>query len=60
MQGGGDRAEAFQKMQTLRDKMSPEIRAVLTPAQQSIYDKNLAEQKARMEQMRQGGGPGPR
>ena len=58
MQGGGDRADAFQKMQTLRDKMSPEIRAVLTPAQQSIYDKNLAEQTARMEQMRQGRGPG--
>ena len=57
MQNGGDRAEAFQKMQTLRDKMSPEIRAVLTPAQQAIYDKNLAEQKARMQQMRQGGGP---
>jgi len=58
MQGGGDRAEAFQKMQALRDKMSPEIRAVLTPAQQAIYDKNVAEQKARMEQMRQGRGPG--
>jgi Spy/CpxP family protein refolding chaperone len=57
MQGGGDRAEAFTKMQALRDKMSPEIRAVLTPAQQAIYDKNLAEQKARMEQMRQGRGP---
>ena len=56
MQSGGDRAEAFQKMQALRDKMSPEIRAVLTPAQQAIYDKNLAEQKARMQQMR--GGPG--
>lgn len=58
IQSGGDRAEAFQKMQALRDKMSPEIRAVLTPAQQAIYDKNLAEQKARMEQMRQGGGAG--
>jgi Spy/CpxP family protein refolding chaperone len=58
MQGGGDRAEAFTKMQALRDKMSPEIRGVLTPAQQAIYDKNLAEQKARMEQMRQGRGPG--
>lgn len=58
MQGGGDRAEAFQKMQALRDKMAPEIRAVLTPAQQAIYDKNVAEQKARMEQMRQGRGPG--
>jgi Spy/CpxP family protein refolding chaperone len=58
MQSGGDRAEAFKKMSALRDKMSPEIRAVLTPAQQAIYDKNLAEQKARMEQMRQGRGPG--
>jgi len=58
MQNGGDRAEAFQKMSALRDKMTPEIRAVLTPAQQAIYDKNVAEQKARMEQMRQNRGPG--
>ena len=58
LQSGGDRAEAFQKMSALRDKMTPEIRAVLTPAQQAIYDKNLAEQKARMEQMRQNRGPG--
>src|SRR5215218_7781624 len=60
MQGGGDRAEAFKKMQALNDKRNPEIRAVLTPEQQTIFDKNLAEQKARMEQMRQGGGPGAR
>jgi len=58
MQGGGDRAEAFTKMQAINDKRNPEIRAVLTPDQQVIFDKNLAEQKARMEQMRQGGGPG--
>ena len=58
IQNGGDRAEAFQKMTALRDKMTPEIRAVLTPAQQAIYDKNVAEQKARMEQMRQNRGPG--
>jgi Spy/CpxP family protein refolding chaperone len=58
MQGGGDRAEAFTKMQALREKMTPEIRAVLTAEQATIYDKNVAEQKARMEQMRQGGGPG--
>ena len=45
-------------MSALRDKMTPEIRAVLTPAQQAIYDKNVAEQKARMEQMRQNRGPG--
>jgi Spy/CpxP family protein refolding chaperone len=60
MQGGGDRAAAFTKMQAIRDKMNPEIRAVLTAEQQAIFDKNLAEQKARMEQMRQGGGPGGR
>jgi Spy/CpxP family protein refolding chaperone len=60
MQGGGDRAAAFTKMQAVRDKMNPEIRAVLTAEQQTIFDKNLAEQKARMEQMRQGGGPGNR
>ena len=60
MQGGGDRAAAFTKMQEVRDKMNPEIRAVLTADQQVIFDKNLAEQKARMEQMRQGGGPGGR
>ena len=60
MQGGGDRAEAMKKMQEINDKRNPEIRAVLTADQQVIYDKNLAEQKARMEQMRQGGAPGPR
>ena len=58
MQGGGDRAEAFTKMQAINEKRNPEIRAVLTPDQAVIFDKNLAEQKARMEQMRQGGGPG--
>jgi Spy/CpxP family protein refolding chaperone len=57
MQGGGDRAEAFAKMQAVNEKRNPEIRAVLTAEQQAIFDKNLAEQKARMEQMRQGGGP---
>ena len=46
------------KMQALRDKMSPEVRAILTADQQAVYDKNVAEQKARMEQLRAGGGPG--
>ena len=57
---GGDRAAGMAKMQALNEKRNPEIRAVLTPEQQAIFDKNLAEQKARMEQMRQGGGPGGR
>src|SRR5688500_19158861 len=46
MQGGGDRAEAFTKMQAINDKRNPEIRAVLTPDQQVIFDQNLAAQKA--------------
>ena len=51
MQGCGDRAEGMKKMNDLRAKISPEIRAVLTPEQQAIYDKNTAEMKARMEAM---------
>ena len=48
MQGGGDRAAAFTKMQAVRDKMNPEIRAVLTTEQQAIFDKNLEEMAKRM------------
>ena len=48
---GADRNEARNRFVALRDKMQPEIRAVLTPDQQSIFDKNAAELKARMEQM---------
>ena len=51
MQGGGDRAEGMKKMNDLRAKISPEIRAVLTAEQQAIYDKNAAEMKARMDAM---------
>ncbi|MDB4878984.1 MAG: hypothetical protein JWL60_430 [Gemmatimonadetes bacterium] len=51
MNGGADRSEARTKMVALRDRMQPEIRAVLTPDQQAIFDKNAAEQKARLEQM---------
>lgn len=54
----GDRDAGMQKMQALRSKMSPEVRAILTADQQAVYDKNIAEQKARMDQMRAGGGPG--
>lgn len=55
MSSGGDRAEGMQKWKSLVEKMQPEIRAVLTPDQQAIFDKNAAEQRARMEQMmRQG------
>ncbi|MEO8334350.1 MAG: Spy/CpxP family protein refolding chaperone [bacterium] len=51
MQGGGDRAEGMKKMNDLRTKISPEIRAVLTAEQQAIFDKNSADMKARMDAM---------
>jgi Spy/CpxP family protein refolding chaperone len=51
MQGGGDRAEGMKKMNDLRAKISPEIRAILTTEQQAIYDKNTAEMKTRMDAM---------
>ena len=54
----GDRAAMFKGMQAINDKMYPELRAVLTPEQQAIFDKNIAERKARMQQMQQGGGAG--
>jgi Spy/CpxP family protein refolding chaperone len=57
-QNGGDRAEGMKKMNAINEKMYPELRAVLTPEQQAVFDKNVAERKARMEQMRQGGGAG--
>jgi Spy/CpxP family protein refolding chaperone len=52
MQNGGDRAETMKKFMALRDKSGAEIRAILTPEQQAVFDKNAAEMKARMEQMR--------
>jgi Spy/CpxP family protein refolding chaperone len=57
-QNGGDRADGMKKMNEINDKLYPELRAVLTPEQQTVFDKNVAERKARMEQMRQGGGAG--
>ena len=54
MQGGGDRAERSRRCRRSTTSCNPEIRAVLTAEQQAIFDKNLAEQKARMEQMQPG------
>ena len=51
MNGGGDRADAFRKRVSLLEKMQPEVRAVLTADQQPVFDKNVAEMRARMEQM---------
>ena len=49
MRNGGDRAELMKKGVALRDKSSAEIRAILTPDQQVVFDKHTAEYKARLE-----------
>jgi Spy/CpxP family protein refolding chaperone len=50
MMNGGDRTEFRKKFMALQDKAGAEIRAILTPDQQVVWDKNMAELKARMEQ----------
>ena len=50
LRNGGDRAELMKKSATLRDRSSAEIRAILTPDQQVVFDKHTAEMKTRMEQ----------
>lgn len=42
------------KMTDLQNKQAAEIRAILTADQQTQFDKNLAEMKARMEARRNG------
>jgi Spy/CpxP family protein refolding chaperone len=42
------------KMMDLQNKQAAEIRAILTADQQTTFDKNLAEMKARMESRRNG------
>ena len=43
-----DREDALKKLMALREKMLPEFRAVLTAAQREIFDRNMAELKARL------------
>lgn len=43
-----DREDAMKKLSTLRDKMLPEFRAVLTAGQREIFDRNMAEMKTRL------------
>jgi Spy/CpxP family protein refolding chaperone len=57
-QNGGDRAELMKKSAALREKSSAEIRAILTPDQQVVFDKHTAEMKARMEQAQRQAPPG--
>lgn len=58
MMNGGDRAELMKKSMALSEKQAAEIRVILTPDQQVVFDKNLAERKARMEQRGRQGPPG--
>jgi len=46
-----------QKMMTLSQASIKEVRAVLTPDQQAVYDKNIARMQEMMQQRRQGGPP---
>ena len=50
MMNGGDRAELMKKAADLREKSAKDIRAIITPDQQVVFDKNLAEQRAKMEE----------
>lgn len=57
MMNGGDRAALMKKAAELREKSAKDIRAILTPEQQVVFDKNLAEQRARMQARQQQGPP---
>lgn len=43
-------ADTRAKMQTLRDQQLSELRAILTPAQRTTFDANLAEMKKKREE----------
>ena len=49
--------ELMKKAAELREKSAKDIRAILTPDQQVVFDKNLAEQRAKMQQRMQQGPP---
>jgi Spy/CpxP family protein refolding chaperone len=51
MMNGGDRTELRKKFMALQEQAGAEIRAILTPDQQVVWDKNMTEMKARAEQM---------
>jgi periplasmic protein CpxP/Spy len=55
-QQGGDRDAMRTQMRATMDKQQAEIRAVLTPDQQTQFDQNVAEMRNRMQQG--GGRPG--
>ena len=47
-----DREGAMKKRMELSARMNPEIRAILSAAQQAVFDKNLEEQTKRMSMPR--------
>ena len=57
MMNGGDRGVLMKKAADLREKSAKDIRAILTPDQQVVFDKNLAEQRAKMQARQQQGPP---
>jgi Spy/CpxP family protein refolding chaperone len=50
MMNGGDRTALRKEFMALHEKAGSEIRAILTPDQQVVWDKNMAEMRARAEQ----------
>lgn len=46
-----------QKMMTISQSSLKEVRAVLTPDQQKVFDKNVADMQQMMQQRMQGGSP---
>jgi periplasmic protein CpxP/Spy len=57
---GGDRQAMRGKMRDLMQRQSADVRAILTPDQQKVYDQNVAQMRERMREgggrMRRGGG----
>jgi Spy/CpxP family protein refolding chaperone len=53
----GDRAEAMKKFAAIREKQFAEFRAILTPAQQAVFDKHIEELKEQRAQMQNQGPP---
>jgi Spy/CpxP family protein refolding chaperone len=59
MQGPPDDASRA-KMDEMMTRTHAEFRAILNADQQKIFDQNVAQMKARMEQRKKQGPPGPR
>jgi Spy/CpxP family protein refolding chaperone len=55
---GGDPAVVLRKGMELREKSGAEIRAILTPAQQAVFDRNIAQMKKDWEERQRQTPPG--